>query len=67
MIIKFEKGESQKSIDIGIIDDDICEDDEMFFVKMSLITEDENYSKTALGHLAIHEVIIIDDDSKCNT
>jgi len=62
MTLIFEKGETHKSIDIGIIDDDICEPDEMFFVKLSLVTEDENCNITSLGHKAIHEVTIIDDD-----
>lgn len=63
-ILIFEKGETHKSIDIEIIDDDICEPDEMFFVKLSLLTDDPNFANTAIGHLAIHEVTIIDDDSR---
>lgn len=63
-VLIFEKGETHKSLDIGIIDDDICEPDEVFFVKLSLLTDDINYASTAIGHLAIHEVTIIDDDSR---
>ena len=63
-ILVFEKGETIKYIDIQIIDDNEWEPDEIFFVKLSLDSfNDEN---VVIGHLAIQEITIIDDDGECH-
>ena len=59
-ILVFEKGETIKYIDIQIIDDNEWEPDEIFFVKLSL--DSFNDEKVVIGHLAIQEITIIDDD-----
>ncbi|ESO09920.1 hypothetical protein HELRODRAFT_72786 [Helobdella robusta] len=56
----FEPNETEKSIDIIIIDDDEWEPDEVFFVKLSL---DPNIIQDAmLGSKAIEEITILNDD-----
>nr|XP_061798163.1 sodium/calcium exchanger 3-like isoform X3 [Nerophis lumbriciformis] len=69
----FKPGETLKDISVGIIDDDIFEEDEHFFVRLSnlrvLETEEEllsanslPYPKAALGFPAVATVTILDDD-----
>lgn len=69
----FKPGEIIKEISIGIIDDDIFEEDEHFFVRLSnlrvLETEDEvlspnslPYPKAMLGFPTVATVTILDDD-----
>ncbi|XP_019727839.1 sodium/calcium exchanger 3 isoform X2 [Hippocampus comes] len=69
----FKPGESLKDISVGIIDDDIFEEDEHFFVRLGnlrvLETEEEllsanslPYPKAALGFPAVATVTILDDD-----
>uniref|UniRef100_A0A3B4WYF9 Solute carrier family 8 member 3 n=1 Tax=Seriola lalandi dorsalis TaxID=1841481 RepID=A0A3B4WYF9_SERLL len=71
--VVFKPGEMIKEISIGIIDDDIFEEDEHFFVRLSnlrvLETEDEvlspnslPYPKAMLGFPAVATVTILDDD-----
>ncbi|XP_066550289.1 sodium/calcium exchanger 3 [Amia ocellicauda] len=68
----FKSGETQKEISIGIIDDDIFEEDEHFFVRLSnvRVLETEEllsanslpYPKAILGLPAVATVTILDDD-----
>ncbi|XP_045918231.1 sodium/calcium exchanger 3 isoform X2 [Micropterus dolomieu] len=71
--VVFKPGEMFKEISIGIIDDDIFEEDEHFFVRLSnlrvLETEDEvlsanslPYPKAILGSPSVATVTILDDD-----
>ncbi|XP_040054690.2 sodium/calcium exchanger 3 isoform X4 [Gasterosteus aculeatus] len=71
--VVFKPGEMIKEINIGIIDDDIFEEDEHFFVRLSnlrvLETEDEvlspnslQYPKAMLGFPTVATVTILDDD-----
>ncbi|XP_073339658.1 sodium/calcium exchanger 3 isoform X1 [Pagrus major] len=71
--VVFKPGEMFKEINIGIIDDDIFEEDEHFFVRLSnlrvLETEDEvlsanslPYPKAVLGFPTVATVTILDDD-----
>ncbi|XP_074548122.1 sodium/calcium exchanger 3 [Halichoeres trimaculatus] len=71
--VVFKPGEMFKEISIGIIDDDIFEEDEHFFVRLSnlrvLETEDEvlsanslPYPKAMLGFPTVATVTILDDD-----
>uniref|UniRef100_A0AAZ3PWI0 Calx-beta domain-containing protein n=1 Tax=Oncorhynchus tshawytscha TaxID=74940 RepID=A0AAZ3PWI0_ONCTS len=73
--VVFKPGEFVKEISIGIIDDDIFEEDEHFFVRLSNVRvlesdEDETllspnslpYPKALLGFPAIATVTILDDD-----
>ncbi|XP_048830562.1 sodium/calcium exchanger 3 isoform X1 [Brienomyrus brachyistius] len=68
----FKPGEMQKEISVGIIDDDIFEEDEHFFVRLSnvrvLETEDVlsanmlQFPKALLGFPAVATITILDDD-----
>nr|XP_006632742.2 PREDICTED: sodium/calcium exchanger 3 isoform X2 [Lepisosteus oculatus] len=68
----FKAGETQKEISVGIIDDDIFEEDEHFFVRLSnvRVLETEEllsanslpYPKAILGLPAVATVTILDDD-----
>ncbi|XP_012727738.2 sodium/calcium exchanger 3 isoform X1 [Fundulus heteroclitus] len=71
--VVFKPGEIIKEISIGIIDDDIFEEDEHFFVRLNnlrvLETEDEllsanslPYPKAVLGFPTVATVTILDDD-----
>lgn len=71
--VVFKPGEIVKEISVGIIDDDIFEEDEHFFVRLSnvwvLETEDEvlspsslPYPKALIGFPAVATVTILDDD-----
>ncbi|KAK3573257.1 hypothetical protein QTP86_016311 [Hemibagrus guttatus] len=68
--VVFKPGEVIKEIAIGIIDDDIFEEDEHFFVRLSNVrtldsaVEDEMpaYPAVALGFPAVATVTILDDD-----
>lgn len=71
--VVFKPGEIIREISIGIIDDDIFEEDEHFFVRLSnlrvLETEDEVlspnsllYPKAMLGFPIVATVTILDDD-----
>ncbi|XP_035246396.1 sodium/calcium exchanger 3 isoform X3 [Anguilla anguilla] len=68
----FKPGEVQKEITVGIIDDDIFEEDEHFFVRLSnvRVLEAEDlltpnslpYPKALLGFPSVATVTILDDD-----
>uniref|UniRef100_A0AAV2JH93 Calx-beta domain-containing protein n=1 Tax=Knipowitschia caucasica TaxID=637954 RepID=A0AAV2JH93_KNICA len=71
--VMFKPGEIIKEISVGIIDDDIFEEDEHFFVRLNnlrvLETEDEVlsansllYPKAMLGFPTVATVTILDDD-----
>ncbi|TRY91361.1 hypothetical protein DNTS_008518 [Danionella cerebrum] len=71
--VVFKPGEVVKEITVGIIDDDIFEEDEHFFVRLSnvriLEAEDEllspsslPYPKALIGFPAVATVTILDDD-----
>ncbi|XP_014340931.1 sodium/calcium exchanger 3 isoform X3 [Latimeria chalumnae] len=70
--VVFKPGETQKEIAVGIIDDDIFEEDEHFFVRLNSIrvveTEDTleanslPYPKVILGTPSVATVTILDDD-----
>lgn len=71
--VVFKPGETYKEISIGIIDDDIFEEDEHFFVRLANLrvpeAEDEvlsanslPYPKAALGFPCVATVTILDDD-----
>ncbi|XP_058652614.1 sodium/calcium exchanger 3 isoform X1 [Onychostoma macrolepis] len=71
--VVFKPGEVVKEITVGIIDDDIFEEDEHFFVRLSnvrvLETEDEvlspsslPYPQALIGFPAVATITILDDD-----
>ena len=60
----FEPEETQKFIEIEIIDDNEWEPDEVFFVKLSLDSSDPSYNTSLMGRKAIMEVTIINDDGE---
>ena len=61
--IHFEKNEALQSINIEIVDDFEWEEDEVFFVCLSIPKkEDGSHEKVAVGPIAIQEVTIINDD-----
>ena len=57
----FEPGETSKSIEIKIVDDNEWEPDEVFFVKLGTVDPEEN---CVIGRRAITQVTILNDDSK---
>ena len=56
----FEPGETEKVIEIEIIDDNEWEPDETFFVKLAMDANNE----ASLGHRSVMQVIIMNDDGK---
>ncbi|XP_018582927.1 sodium/calcium exchanger 3 isoform X1 [Scleropages formosus] len=70
--VVFKPGEMQKEISIGIIDDDIFEEDEHFFVRLSNVRVLETddllspgslpFPKAVLGFPAVATITILDDD-----
>ncbi|CAH2328077.1 sodium calcium exchanger 3 isoform X2 [Pelobates cultripes] len=68
----FKPGETQKEFSVGIIDDDIFEEDEHFFVRLSNVRVAEtqelvelnsfSYPKAALCPPCVASVTILDDD-----
>ena len=61
-MLHFEVGELLKQVDIGIVDDNVWEPDEVFFVKLSLDPDDPNTNDVVLGKKAIQEITIVNDD-----
>lgn len=59
-VIKFAAKEQLKDFYVDIIDDDIWEPDEFFFVKLSL----EPNQNAVLGKTSINQVTIVNDDGK---
>ncbi|ESP03914.1 hypothetical protein LOTGIDRAFT_91958, partial [Lottia gigantea] len=56
--VVFEPGETSKHIDIEIIDDNIYEPDEVFFIKVNVETDQEAIT----GSRAICQITILNDD-----
>ncbi|XP_021339681.1 sodium/calcium exchanger 1-like, partial [Mizuhopecten yessoensis] len=55
----FEPNETEKHIDIQIIDDNIWEPDEVFFGRITIDSEKQN---AVVGRRAITEIVILNDD-----
>ena len=60
-ILTFAPMETEKKIDVTILDDLQWEPDEEFFLKLSLLEDNDDSVK--LGHISVMEVVIIDDDN----
>lgn len=60
-MLTFTPTETQKELFIEIVDDDIWEPDEFFFVKMIKIDDSPN---VVIGKISINQVTIINDDGK---
>ncbi|XP_056314100.1 sodium/calcium exchanger 2a [Danio aesculapii] len=63
--IIFQPGETRKEIKVGIIDDDVFEEDEHFFVRLSNLREGEggtNSDGARLVEPSVTTVTILDDD-----
>uniref|UniRef100_A0A672PA69 Solute carrier family 8 member 2a n=1 Tax=Sinocyclocheilus grahami TaxID=75366 RepID=A0A672PA69_SINGR len=63
--IIFQPGETHKEIKVGIIDDDVFEEDEHFFVRLSNLRESEGRTNTDGARLVepfVTTVTILDDD-----
>ena len=58
----FEPGETSKSIEIKIVDDNEWEPDEVFFVKLSPAGVEDD---CVIGRRAITQVTILNDDGEC--
>jgi len=74
--VAFAPNEVLQHVDIAIVDDNEWEPDEVFFVKLSLDTDDDATETTVLGKRAgrcrpvlgkraIQEITILNDDCKC--
>jgi len=61
-MVMFGPNELVQHIDIVIIDDNVWEPDEVFFVKLSLDPDNEHCQGVMLGKLAIQEITILNDD-----
>ncbi|XP_059404016.1 sodium/calcium exchanger 2-like isoform X1 [Carassius carassius] len=63
--IVFQPGETRKEIKVGIIDDDVFEEDEHFFVRLSNLRECEDGTNTDGARLVepfVTTITILDDD-----
>ena len=58
----FEANQSCKNIEVEIIDDNEWEPDEVFFIKVSV----ESDQPARIGKRQICQVTILNDDGKCN-
>lgn len=58
----FKPDETRKDITIEIIDDNEWEEDEIFFVKLSVY--DASEKQVQIGHQSITEITIINDDGR---
>ncbi|XP_059147493.1 sodium/calcium exchanger 2-like [Physella acuta] len=61
-LLTFEPGETLKYVSIEIVDDDVWEPDEFFFVKLFHHPEGSSTEEVVIGKLAINQVTIVDDD-----
>uniref|UniRef100_A0AC34RN84 Calx-beta domain-containing protein n=1 Tax=Panagrolaimus sp. JU765 TaxID=591449 RepID=A0AC34RN84_9BILA len=66
-VLVFKPNETEKTIEIGIVDNDVYEDDEQFFVRLTDLkavcyTNEEQTIKAVLGPADEATVLIIDDD-----
>ena len=59
--------EAKKAIEVEIIDDDVWEPDETFFVKLSLPDQAKTEDYVRLGKKTINQITIINDDGKICT
>ena len=59
--LTFEPGVTQKEISIKIVDDNQWEEDENFFLKLSIIPGEDNFHLT-LGARSVMEITILNDD-----
>jgi solute carrier family 8 (sodium/calcium exchanger) len=60
-ILTFQPNETEKEIGITIVDDNQWEPDEEFFLKLNLVSNDDN-KEVKLGRTSIMEVMILNDD-----
>lgn len=56
----FEKNQTSQDLEIEIVDDNVWEPDEVFFVRLSL--DSEEMENAELGKRAVSQVIILNDD-----
>ncbi|XP_071540523.1 sodium/calcium exchanger 2-like isoform X3 [Panulirus ornatus] len=61
-VITFESGETEKIIEVEIINDNQWEPDEEFFLKLSLLVDSEKRKGVQLGRISIMEITILNDD-----
>nr|XP_045601210.1 sodium/calcium exchanger 2-like isoform X3 [Procambarus clarkii] len=61
-VVTFQPGETEKFIEVEIINDNQWEPDEEFFVKLSLLVDSEKRSGVQLGRISIMEITILNDD-----
>ncbi|XP_066988076.1 sodium/calcium exchanger Calx-like isoform X3 [Macrobrachium rosenbergii] len=61
-VITFEPEESEKFVEVEIINDNQWEPDEEFFLKISLLMNAEEREGVQLGRISIMEITILNDD-----
>ncbi|RUS91007.1 hypothetical protein EGW08_001224, partial [Elysia chlorotica] len=61
-LLTFREGESSKEVYIEIVDDDVWEPDEFFFVKLYRHQDGSPEADLEIGKLAINQVTIVNDD-----
>ncbi|XP_064104838.1 sodium/calcium exchanger Calx-like isoform X4 [Macrobrachium nipponense] len=61
-VITFEPEESEKFVEVEIINDNQWEPDEEFFLKISLLMSAEEREGVQLGRISIMEITILNDD-----
>jgi len=61
-IITFKAQETRTSVDVTIIDDNVWEPDETFFLRLSLKEGDDKDEYIRLGKKIINQITIINDD-----
>ncbi|CAL4104637.1 unnamed protein product, partial [Meganyctiphanes norvegica] len=60
--ITFEAGETEKQVEVEIINDNQWEPDEEFFLKISMLMNSEDRMGVQLGRISIMEITILNDD-----
>ncbi|XP_069953412.1 sodium/calcium exchanger Calx isoform X5 [Cherax quadricarinatus] len=61
-VITFKPGETEKFVEVEIINDNQWEPDEEFFLKISLLLDREKRDGVQLGRISIMEITILNDD-----
>lgn len=61
--VEFAPNESLREVYVEIVDDDIWEPDEFFFIKLYL-PEEKKQSNVVIGKVSINQITIINDDGK---
>ncbi|KAI9557826.1 hypothetical protein GHT06_014575 [Daphnia sinensis] len=62
-VVYFEPHEVEKKLIVDIVDDNIYEPDEQFYLKLSLTgTNTANHEEVLLGRISIMEITILNDD-----